>query len=98
MLVAVWDNLFFFGGFGDSKLVIVSATNSLMLSLINPFSIRYLNAFKLYLGFNFDKFSLIKFLLSIQRHVLDASPNKIDPSMSSPVRSLTVAFKCFFSI
>lgn len=97
--VAFWhfNSLHFFEGFVDSKLAIVSIIFSLMLSSIYPLSFKYLKTFKLYLGLNFDKCSFLKFLLSIQRHEVDASSSKMDLSTSSPVRSLKVAFKCFLS-
>ena len=86
-----------FLGLVDSKPTIASCMFSLMLLSIYPLSFKYLGAFKLYIGFNYDKCSFLKFLLSIRGLEVDVSSSKIDPSTSFPVRSLKVAFRCFLS-
>ena len=63
-----------------------------------PFVFKYLGAFKLYLGFNYDKCFFLKFLFSIIGPEVDVPSSKIDPATSSPVRSLKVAFRCFLNI
>ena len=95
MTVTTYDFDLLFLGLVYSKPTIASSMFSLMLLSIYPLSFKYLRAFKLYICFNYDKCSFLKFLLSIRGPEVDVSSSKIDPSTSSPVRSLKVAFMCF---